>query len=65
MKLDLLPRAGVLFVHTAVLLFFVSATSTHVPPCLSTTSLFELDLVIDVHRAVSVIDCDGRYNNFM
>ena len=30
---------------------FLSATSTHVPPCLSAASLFELDLVFDFHRA--------------
>ena len=41
----------------------VSATSTHVPPCLSATS--NLDLVFDVHRALSVIDCDDCYYNFM
>ena len=31
---------------------FVSATSTHVPPCLSATSLFEWDPISDVDRAV-------------
>ena len=44
---------------------FVSATSTHIPPCLSTASLFELDPVFDVHRALSVIDGDDRFFNFM
>ena len=44
---------------------FVSATSAHVPLFfLSATSLFELDLVFDIERALSVFDCD-RYYNFM
>ena len=51
--------------RTTVLLLCFSATSTHVPPCLSATSLFELDLVSDIDRALSVIDCDDRYYNFM
>ena len=50
---------------------FGSGTSTHVPLRLSTTSLFvdnclvRLDLVFEVDRAFSVIDCDDRYCNFM
>ena len=44
---------------------FVFATSTHVPLCVSATSLSELDVVFDVDRALSVIDCDDRYYNFM
>ena len=31
---------------------------------MSATSLFELDLVFDIERALSVFDCD-RYYNFM
>ena len=51
--------------RTAQCCLFVSATCTHVPPGLSATSLFELDPVFDIDRALSVIDCDDRYYNFM
>ena len=44
---------------------FVAVTSTHAPPFLFAASWVELDLVFDVYRALSVVDCDDRYHNIM